>query len=888
MTAHWRMIFLVLAATMSSAFAESPFDFESTPGKLPKTVVPRHYTIRLEPDLDKLTTHGLVTVDLEVLKPVSEIVLNALDLEVSRATLTGPKPMDLRPRIDHDKQTLTLPLPQEIPPGKYRLELEYSGHITEQAQGLFYVKYASPSGQKIMLGTQMEPTDARRMFPCWDEPVFRAVYELTVVVPEKHLAVSNMPIEGERKLGNGSKEVRFRPTPPMASYLVVLVSGELEELKGEAEGVKLRVITTEGKHEQGRYALDTAKKVLAYYDRYFGIKYPLPKLDLIAVPGGFDGAMENWGGITFEESMLLFDAKTSSQQTRQDIFVTVSHEMAHQWFGNLVTMAWWNDLWLNEGFATWMENKATDHFNPGWDMWLGADGDKGGVMSDDATSSTHAIESEVTTESDASDAFDTITYEKGEAFLRMLEDYVGEEQFRQGIHRYLAAHEYSSTTSADLWNALAAESGKPIKEMATGWTEQPGLPVVKVATDCVDGRQNVSLAQERFTVDYPDADPQWWTIPVSWADTAHPKTEKHLLLESAATNKPLTFMLPNCDEVIELNPQSIGYYRVEYDPVLFQKLEQHVAGLSPAGKLTLVSDTWAMVEAGRTSVTNYLGLAQALQSTSTFAVWDQIISVLESVDSLEQGLPGRAAFQSRACELLQTQWRRLGWEPRRGESAGDALLRSRVIGALGHFGDQAVIAAARQRFEKFLQQPDMLPADIRSSVLGIVGRYSDRKTYDELHDLARRAPGTEERQRYYHAMTSALDSDLARETLAISLTEETVPQEAANLVAQVAANGEHTDLAWDFAKRHARQLVAKVDSFSRNDYLPSILDSSTDSDQAGELMGYVKVDVSEDALARAQQMADQIRHRATFKRRLVPEIDQWAAAQSGNAAHAGN
>jgi aminopeptidase N len=873
-----RLLMLVWLIAVPAAFGEAPFAFNSTPGKLPKTVVPRHYTIRLEPDLDKFTTHGLVTVDLDVLRPVSEITLNTLDLEVSRATLAGPRQMELQPRVDRDQQTLTLPLPQEIPPGKYRLELEFSGRITEQAQGLFYVKYASPSGRKIILGTQMEPTDARRMFPCWDEPSFRAVFELTVVVPEKHLAVSNMPIEREQNLGNGRKEVKFRATPPMASYLVVLVAGELEELPGEAEGVKLRVITTEGKREQGRYALDAAKQVLAYYNRYFGIKYPLPKLDLIAVPGGFDGAMENWGGMTFEESLLLFDPKTSSEQTRRDIFVTVSHEMAHQWFGNLVTMAWWNDLWLNEGFATWMQNKATDHFHPGWDIWLGADGEKGAVMSDDATSSTHAIENEVTSESDAGDAFDNITYEKGEAFLRMLEDYVGEAQFRRGVHRYLAAHKYSNTTGADLWNALAAESGKPVKEMAGGWTEQPGLPVVKVAADRAGGRQTVSLTQERFTVDYADAAPQWWTIPISWADTAHLQAEKHLLLEEVRANRPLTFTLRTGGEVIELNPRSIGYYRVEYDPALFQKLEQRAVGLPPAGQLTLAGDTWAMVQAGRASVTNYLGLAETLSSATTFAVWDQVISVLESVDSLEQGRPGRAAFQSCACKLLQAQWRRLGWEPRRGESTGDVLLRSRVIGALGHFGDQAVIATARQHFERFLQQPDSLPADLRAAVADIVGRYSDRQAYEALHNLARHAPGTEERQRYYRAMTAALDPDLARETLAISLADETVPQEAANLVAQVAANGEHTELAWDFAKRHAKQLLAKVDAFSRNDYLSSILDSSNDPDQGREMLDYVKAEVSEEALARAQQTADQIRFRAAFKQRVVPEIDRWVTA----------
>ena len=293
-----------LVAAMAAS-AEGPFSFESTPGKLPKNIVPRHYEIRLQPDLEKFTTRGTVTVDLEVLKPADEIVFNALDLTVTKATLIARKETELKPKADLERQTVTLKLPSELPRGNCRLALEFEGQMGEEAQGLFYVKYATPSGKKIMVGTQMEPTDARRMFPCWDEPSFRATVDLTVVVPEKHLAVSNMPIERERPLGNGLKEVKFGRTPPMASYLVVLVSGELEELKGRAEGVQIRVITTEGKKEQGRYALEATKKLLAYYNNYFGIKYPLPKLDQIAIPGGFSGAMENWGGITYNESMLL-------------------------------------------------------------------------------------------------------------------------------------------------------------------------------------------------------------------------------------------------------------------------------------------------------------------------------------------------------------------------------------------------------------------------------------------------------------------------------------------------------------------------------------------------------------------------------------------------------
>jgi aminopeptidase N len=866
------VLLLLVAMSPCATLADEPFTFDTTPGKLPKTVVPLHYTIRLEPDLEQFTTRGSMTVDLEVRQPVSEIVLNVLDIEVAKASLTADHEIALQINQNADKQLVTLKLPAPIGPGSYRLALEFTGHITEHAQGLFYVRYAAPSGKKIMLATQMEPTDARRMFPCWDEPAFRATYDLTVVVPQKHLAVSNMPIERETSLSNGLKEVKFMRTPPMASYLVVLVSGELEELKGEAAGVKIRVITTEGKREQARYALAVTEKVLPYYNRYFGIRYPLPKLDQIAIPGGFDGAMENWGGITYNESMLLFDPKTSSQQTKRDIFVTVSHEMAHQWFGNLVTMAWWDNLWLNEGFASWMENKATDHFNPDWEMWLTAGLEKSGVMSEDARKTTHAVQSSVDNESEANDSFDNITYIKGQAFLQMLENYLGENQFRKGIHRYLAAHEYSNTTTADLWSALEKSSGKPVAALSAGWTEQPGLPVVMVKSDCIGGRQIVTLTQERFTVRDPGAQPLSWTIPVAWFNTARPAAAHHTLLENAPTN----IVLPDCSDTVKLNAGDFGYYRVAYEPAWYQKVK--IIGLPPADQLDLLSDTWAMAEAGRASATNYLALAEALQTAKTYAVWNHILSVLESIDTLEQNQPGRAKFQQYARLLLRPQWQRLGWSPRPGEPVGDALLRSEILAALGRFSDPAVIAEARARFEQFLQRPDTLPADLRPSVLNIVGRYSDRKTYGELHELARNARGTEERQMDYRALAGALEPALAQTTLDLSLTDETVPQEASDFVSQVANDGEQTDLAWKFTQLHIKELLAKVDSFDRDDYVPSIFGSCSDAAMADELKTFVAANVSTDAAAKADETAEDILFRADLKQRELPKIDHWVEA----------
>jgi aminopeptidase N len=862
----WFTLFLAAAGF---AFADQPFDFDATPGKLPKNVVPQHYEIRLEPDLDQFVTRGTETVDLEVRQPAAEIVFNALDMDITKAALLTNGETALTISSNEDKQLVNLKLASPLAPGQYRLALEFTGHLTEHAQGLFYVRYAAPSGKKIMLATQMEPTDARRMFPCWDEPAFRATYDLTVVVPQKHLAVSNMPIESETNLPNGLKEVKFLRTPPMSTYLVVLVSGELEALEGQADGVKVRVITTEGKLEQAKYALEVTEKVLPYYDRYFGIRYPLPKLDQIAIPGGFDGAMENWGGITYNESMLLFDPQTSSQQTKRDIFVTVSHEMAHQWFGNLVTMAWWDNLWLNEGFASWMENKATDHFNPEWEMWLTAGLEKSGVMSEDAHKTTHAVQSPVDNESEADDAFDNITYVKGQAFLQMLENFLGQTEFRRGIHHYLAAHEYSNTTTADLWSALEKSSGKPVAAMAAGWTEQPGLPVVNVKSNCTSGKEVVTLTQERFTVRDSNAPPLTWTIPVAWFDASRIGSLHDTLLQ----DKPVTVTLPNCDDVIKLNAGDFGYYRVSYEPAWYQKVK--MAGLPSADQLNVLSDTWAMVEAGRLSATNYLALVEELRNVRTRAIWSHVLDVLGQLDTLQQNQPGRSNFQQYACLLIEPQWQRLSWLPRPGEPEGDALLRGQIVGALGQFGDTIVIAGARARFAQFLGHPEALPADLRPAVLGIVGRYSDRESYDELHELARNARGTEERQMYYRALAGALDPALAQETLELSLTDETVPQEASDLVSEVANNGENTELAWKFTQEHIKELLAKVDAFARDDYVPSILGSCSDAARAEELPKFVVENVSPDAVGKAEETAEDILFKADLKQRELPRIDEW-------------
>jgi len=868
---------------LSAVTAENKFDFATTPGKLPKEVVPEEYAIRIAPNIVELTFAGSETVKLNVQKPVTKLVLNALEMEISAASLDGQPLLKKAIALNPAEETLTLTLPNELPAGEHQLALKFSGKINAQGQGLFYARYQEQgtNEKKIMLGTQFEATDARRMFPCWDEPSFRARFQVTAVVPAKFTAVSNMPVESEQKM-EGGREVRFAVSPSMSSYLVVLVAGELDAIEGEQDGVKLRVVTTKGKAETGRYALESEAKILHYYNDYFGIPYPLPKLDLIAIPGGFGGAMENWGGITYYESVLLFDPKISSASTQQNVFAVIAHEMAHQWFGDLVTMAWWDNLWLNEGFASWMGSKCTDHFNPEWNEWLRRSAPrnpsrrigfpKDTAMQSDARSTTHPVQQPVGTEAEAGSAFDEITYQKGESIIRMIESFLGEDVFRDGIRKYIAAHKYSNTTTADLWAALTEVSGKPLGEIAPGWTEQPGFPLVKVARQ----ENTIKLSQERCTAHFANPPALEWQIPLTYAIEGQTVPNSFLLRSKTAD---LPDEVPN-DHAVKLNVGDAGYYRVEYDEPSWKLIVGRLGNLSEADRVNLLADAWASVEGNHKPLSHYLGLLEKVTEKDELAVFDQIGDTFAFINRLLVGDPMRPGFQEYARAILRPAFDRVGWDSKPGEPAKKAFLRASLIRNLGLLNDADIIAGCRSRFDGFLIDPTAVTPDLRPEIFAVVGRYADLQTWETLHKLGLKTTSTEEKQTYYEALGGALDPKLAQRAVAIALTDELPTSRASAVLPFVARQGEHSELVWEFAKAHMKALLAKQDALGINSFAAGLFNFSADAKDAGTLEVYAKSSLPPSATKAVAKTVDEIGFRAEFKQRFVPQFKSWLEHQA--------
>jgi aminopeptidase N len=864
---------VALLLSASAAAAEPLYSFDSTPGKQPKSVVPMHYTIELAPDLQALSIAGSETVEIDVREPISRVVLNAVNTEIADASIDdGAQRAEVA--LDAKAETATLTFANALTTGAHKLRLKFTARINSFGRGMFYADYPTDSGAKRMLSTQLEPSDARRIFPCWDEPAFKATFALTVTVPNNFLAVSNMPVTREEAIAPDHKRVAFAPTPKMSSYLFVLSAGELERITADANGVTVGVVATRGKAEKGRFALENAVKLLAFYNDYFGQTYPLPKLDLIAVPGGFGGAMENWGGITFFESRLLFDPASSADTARRGIFSVLAHEMAHQWFGDLVTTAWWDNLWLNEGFASWMQEKAAERLYPQWKTWLNGYGQKQFGMALDARRTSHPIQQTVADESVAMTAFDAITYNKGQAFIRMLENYLGADAFRDGIRRYMAAHAYGNSTTADLWQALEAATGKPVASIAASFTEQEGVPLVIAETVCDGNAQKLTLRQDRFAIVPASANvtlpPRHWQVPVELGAPGAAQPSKVLLLDGSAE-----IPAGACGEAVKVNFGDIGYYRVEYGPNARAALVKSLAKLSPEDRVNFLADNWTLMLSSRTEASSWLALVEVLSPADHRAVWDQVISAFAQLDHLSRDRAERPALDAYMRTRLRPVFDRLGWDGSGSGDDDDTLLRASLIRALGEFGDADIVAEAKRRFAGFLKDPASLPPALLDPVSYVIGIWADRESNDALLSLARKSTATNERVRYYNAAASARDPSLAQETLAITLGKELPGTMVNGIINQVAMSGFQPQLAWDFVQRNLDALTARQGPDFRDQFIPNFMTNFYDDAHADELRHFAPAQATSGGRVTTARALEAIAISADVVARVLPQVDRF-------------
>ncbi|XP_073968531.1 puromycin-sensitive aminopeptidase [Rhodnius prolixus] len=785
--------------------------------RLPKTVKPVHYDLFLKPNLKTFAFEGRETIQVQVLKPTTKIVLNSLDLKISRAALQQ-KGEHLTPKltISPEDETVALVFDVEIEQGAATIEFEFNGELNDKMKGFYRSNISSADGEQIYAAvTQFEPTDARRCFPCWDEPAIKAVFEVTVSAPKDKVALSNMPVASE-SIDGDNRVVRFAPTPIMSTYLVAVVVGDFDHVEDKSEdGVLVRVYTPVGVKDQGRFALYVATKVLPFYKEYFQIAYPLPKIDLVAIADFSAGAMENWGLVTYRQSCLLVDTENTSASRKQWIAIVVGHELAHQWFGNLVTMEWWTHLWLNEGYATFVENLCVAHLFPEYDIWTQFVSDMYiRALELDCLKNSHPIEVPVGHPSEIDEIFDDISYNKGASVIRMLHRYIGDNDFRKGMNMYLTKHQYANTFTEDLWSALEEASSKPVRAVMSTWTKQMGFPVISVISSEQEGDTRVlEVEQEKFCADAKNkGDPTLWMVPLTFSVKGHADEVAHsVMLEG----KLARVTVPNVEEGawVKLNPGTVGFYRVRYPPEMLAQLIPAIQdkSLPPLDRLGILDDLFALVQAGHCDTVQVLKVIAAMKDEDNYTVWSIIANCLGKLDVLISNTQYVDAFKRFGQQVFKPIGEKLGWEQIPNESHLDTLLRSLVLSRLGWYGDAEVIAEAKKRFKAHVSGECIIPADLRAAVYKAVLSVGDEDTYNTMIKLYRDESLQEEKDRIYRALGAIGDKKILAKVLDFAMSDEVRSQDKVFVIISVAMTKVGRELAWEFLKTNWVELLNRYE-----------------------------------------------------------------------------
>lgn len=847
--------------------------------RLYEQIQPVRYRYHLTPDADWTSFSVVGEIEFELRKSGQVLRFHGLGLSVQEAALEGGLQAA---SVEYDKaaHTVSFTFENEVEEGLHTLSLRYRGEVRDGLHGLYRSTFCHEGQEKKLLVTQFEAVHAREAIICVDEPEAKAVFEISMTVPEGMRAISNTGIISE-STDQTSLHVKFAPTPKMSSYLLAFVIGELEYASATSRGgVEVRVYTTPGKSGQAPFALDVAARTLDFFGDYFDLPYPLPKLDMIAIPDFASGAMENWGAVTYRETALLIDPEHSALANRQRVAEVVAHELAHQWFGNLVTMKWWDDLWLNEGFATWAASLAMDHLFPEWDVWTQFLSDEyAPALSLNALSTAPALKVDIDDPRELDAVFDPgVVYAKGASVIRMLTSYLGADTFRNGMRRYLADHAYSNTVTADLWRAHEAVSDLPVSNVMNAWTATPGYPLVALAAgELIQSRFYLSPAEREQA-----AGNELWPIPLR-ALTDDGKETPPALLSNREQLLPEEWKELR---VLKLNPGQAGLYRSLYGPEELEKILPRLAPgegqLGPADRFGIIDDAVALTVAGLQPGTALLQLLAALRDESHLIVWDAVTAGLGGLlDIIENGA-ARERFGRFGLWLTRPNAERLGWEPKEGESYFDALMRPGVLAQAARFGDEDVIAEARRLFKVSGSSP--IAPDLRGAVYTIVARYGGESEYAALRERYMKEEQAQEKSRLLGALTRFRRPNLIARTLEFGLSPQVRSQDFMTVLGGILTNRAGRDQGWDLVRERWDLLEARFGQGGHMlEYIPRLVGSAYASEEkAREIERFFAAHPHPAVVRPARQAVEAVRLKAAWARRDAARVDAWVRDHEAN------
>ncbi|MBA3915021.1 MAG: M1 family metallopeptidase [Acidobacteriales bacterium] len=863
------VLLAIFAAMVSLASAQ----------RLPHTAVPENYHLTLTPDLKKATFTGDETITIRVIVPTSEIVLDALEIELQDATITsGGQTQTAHVTPDKANEMVKLAVDKRLAPGAATLKIHYTGTLNDQLRGFYLGKQDDGTHYAA---TQFESTDARRAFPSFDEPAFKATYDITMIADKDMKVLSNSP-ESSDKPGPGDDKhtVTFATTPKMSSYLVAFVVGNFESIEGSADGIPIRVWTPVGKKQLAGFSLEAAQQCMKYFNNYFGVKYPFKKLDMIGLPDFSAGAMENTGLITYREVALELDKNPSLEQ-QVEVGVTVSHEMAHQWFGDLVTMAWWDDIWLNEGFATWMSSKPLAAWHPDWEMQVQDVQDTTRSLGVDSIQNTRPIHQQAQTPAQIQELFDGIAYGKTAAVLRMIETYLGPDNFRKGVNQYINQHAYANATASDFWGALTSATGKPVDQIMPTFVQQAGAPYVAVSAQCQGDNTKVNLSQKRYfnTKDAFDApNDQLWQIPICL------KGDKGAAQCSVLKQRQDTVTLPGCQQWVIANASATGYYRSGYDPDMLHKIGASLSALEPGERIMLFADSWASVRVEKQQIGDYLSLGQGLQGERDPLVLGAFLNQLNFVDRYLVSDTDRGEFQQWARQLFTPTAKELGWQAKPGEDPQRKQLRADILGALGYYGrDPETLAMAQQVADQVLHDPESVDGTLAPVALRLAALNGNEKYYQELLDNMKNAKSPEQYYRTMQTMADFQDPKLLQKSLDLAMTPEVRSQDKMRLFAGVMANPVGNRLAWDFYKQHAQEIQAQGGEFTSR-VVVQVTSTFCTPELRDEVSSFFSSHPVPTAARTLKQSLERMNACIDIKSQQAPQLSSWLQQQHGSGA----